>query len=127
MTLKKFEKQVLAVCVELLNKIGEFPPDQNTPPPPKDDATLLKTVRGVAEDLILCSTLDEAISLLQQDQVKAVSVAVLIGSMVKPKDSALAIKLAHASTLHEPSILPLHAFCAYLIEICNRSEPELSE
>jgi hypothetical protein len=70
----------------------------------------------------LCSHVDEAIALLRRDQARALNVAWLTNLAISEDDSLLAMKRAYADMRHEPTVLPLHAFCAYLIELCNGLE-----
>jgi hypothetical protein len=39
----------------------------------------------------------------------------------------LAARRAFEETIHEPTILPLHAFCSYLIELCKGLELESTD
>src|SRR5207244_2405665 len=43
-------------------------------------------------------------------------------SEAKEQHSRLATSRAYVATSHEPTVLPLHAFCSYLIELCDLLE-----
>ena len=124
--LKEFSDQIFAVQHAILDQLFEYPL-QSQPPAPKDWPELRSIVRKLAEDLMLCADVNEAIARLRQDQATALDVVWLTNYAVSEDDSLLAIKRAHADTLHEPTILPLHAFCSYLIELCDGLELESSK
>jgi hypothetical protein len=121
MTFEDFASQTVSVGHAIHDQLDQFPPTRELEPP-KDWNALRESVRSVAEDLILCSDADSAIRLLRQDQAKALNVAWLTNLAISEDDSLLAMKRAYAGTRHEPTILPLHAFCTYLIELCNGLE-----
>jgi len=90
-------------------------------PVPKDLTGLLTIVRRVAEDLILCASVDEAMSLLRRDHEGALSFWALT-NLISDSHHMIAIRRAYASTPHPTTILPCAAFSAVLIELCNGLE-----
>jgi hypothetical protein len=119
MELKDFGDAVNQVQSAILDEF-EANPLTKTPPAPKDFQAMKATLRHVAEELILLGDVSEAIARLRQDQTgELASVLFLTTSMIPPDIHVAAVKLAHAKTLHEPTFLPFHAFCAYLIELAD--------
>jgi hypothetical protein len=121
MTFKQFSAQIVAVGHALLDQLDQYPATKELSPP-KDWNALRKSVRSVAEDLILCVDVDEAIALLRQDQARALSVVWLTNLAISEDDSLLAMRRAFEATPHAPTALPLHGFAAYLIELCDGLE-----
>jgi hypothetical protein len=122
MTFKDFADQIIAVGDAIHDQLDEHPLTKELRHPPKDWRALRESVRSVAEDLILCADVDEAIAQLRQDQSRALNVIWLTNLAISEDDSLLAMKRAYEDTRHVPTILPLHAFCAYLIELCEGLE-----
>jgi len=118
--LNQFADQVFGVAEAIRKEFSERPFPEGIRVP-KDWPSLRATVRNLAADLILCADVDEAIAQLRQDQSGALA-AVWLTSQVQEQDSGLAIERAYAATAHEPTVLPLHAFCSYLIELCDGLE-----
>lgn len=122
MELKDFGNAVHQVQSAILDEF-ETNPLTKTPPAPKDFPAMIAILRRVAEELILCGDVSEAIARLRQDQTgELAAVLFLTTDMLPPGCHITAIKRAHASTLHEPTVLPFHAFCAYLIELADGLE-----
>lgn len=122
MRLRDFSKQIFAIEQAIHREISEHPLTTQ-PRAPKDWNELRSTVRRAAEDLILCADVDEAISRLRQDPEAWSAVAWLtIEAPVSQDDHRLAARRAFEATIHEPTVLPFHAFCSYLIELCNGLE-----
>jgi len=123
MKFEDFAAQIVAVGHAIHDQLDQYPPTKELQPP-KDWNALRESVRSVAEDLILCSDVDEAIVQLKRDQARALNVAWLTNLAISEDDSLLAMRRAYEDTRHVPTILPLHAFCAYLIELCDGLEPK---
>ena len=121
MKFEDFAAQIVAVGHAIHDQLDQYPPTKELQPP-KDWNALRESVRSVAEDLILCSDVDEAIVQLKRDQARALGVVWLTNLAISEHDSRFAMKHAYADTRHEPTILPLHAFCTCLIELCNGLE-----
>ena len=107
----------------MLDQLDQYPATKELLPP-KDWNALRESVRSVAEDLILCADVNEAIALLRRDQARALNVAWLTNLAISEDDSILAMKRAFEATAHAPTALPLHGFAAYLIELCEGLEPK---
>jgi hypothetical protein len=122
MDLRDFGSAVHQVQSAILDEF-EATPLTKKPPAPRDFQEMKATLRHVAEELILCGDVSEAIARLRRDQTgELASVLFLTVTMLPPDSHVTAIKRAHASTLHEPTVLPFHAFCAYLIELADGLE-----
>ena len=121
MTFEDFADQIVSVGHAIHDQLDQFPATKELEPP-KDWNALRESVRSVAEDLILCSDVNSAMSLLRRDQARALGVVWLTNLAISEDDSRFAMKHAYADTRHEPTILPLHAFCTCLIELCNGLE-----
>jgi hypothetical protein len=117
----EFSQQISEVTHAILDQLGAEPPT-TMPPVPKDWPELRATVRRVAEELILCADVKEGIALLRQDQGALQGVVILTTEMIPFSARKLAIQRAYAATSHEPSVLPFHAFCSFLIELCDGLE-----
>ena len=123
MKFEDFAAQIVAVGHAIHDQLDQYPPTKELQPP-KDWNALRESVRSVAEDLILCSDVNSAMSLLRRDQARALGVVWLTNLAISEDDSLLAMRRAYEDTRHVPTILPLHAFCAYLIELCDGLEPK---
>lgn len=122
MELKDFGNAIHQVQSAILDEF-EANPLTKTPPAPRDFAEMKATLLRVAEELILCGNVSEAIARLRQDQTgQLAAVLFLTTQMISAESHIAALKRAHASTLHEPTMLPFHAFCAYLIELSDGLE-----
>jgi hypothetical protein len=121
MTFEDFADQIVLVGHAIHDQLDQFPPTRELEPP-KDWNALRESVRSVTEDLILCSDVDEAIALLRRGHARELNIMWLTNLAISEDDSLLAMKRAYADMRHEPTVLPLHAFCTYLIELCNGLE-----
>ena len=115
-----FEEQIFSIDRAIHREISERPLTRQARAA-KDLIELRLIVRRAAEDLILCADVKEAIARLRQDP-KALLAVEALTSYAPDEDDMLAIRRAHAATLHDPSELPFHAFCSYLIELCDLCE-----
>ena len=122
MELKDFGNAVHQVQSAILDEF-EANPLTKKPLAPKDFPAMKATLRRVAEELILCGDVTEAIARLRQDQTGELAAVLFLTTDLLPADCHVtAIKRAHASTLHEPTVLPFHAFCAYFVELSDGLE-----
>ncbi len=89
----------------------------------QDLRELLSIGRDAASELILCSSVDEAIDRLKRDQRKLEVVDYLSCRALRNRDSDLAIHLAFVEKANDstPS-LPCVPFCSYLTVLCNELE-----
>jgi len=75
-------------------------------------------LRTVAEDLMLCASVDEAMHRLQRDR-KAALTFVLVARKLTPENARKLIRLAAAKAPADFSTLPLSPLASFLIEICD--------
>jgi hypothetical protein len=122
MELRDFANEISVVGHEIVDQLSEHRPTKPLQVP-KDWRELLSIVRSAAENLILCVDVKEAIARLRRDP-KALQAVLFLTSHVTEGDTMLAIRRAHAGTVHTPSALPFHAYCSYLIELCKLLEHE---
>jgi hypothetical protein len=93
------------------------------PRAPRDLKELRAIVRRAAEDLILCTDVNEAIRRLRQDpEAWSALAALTIEAPLSRDDHRLAGRRAFEATPREPDGLPFYPFCSYLIELCNALE-----
>jgi hypothetical protein len=127
MELCDFEKQIFSIDQAIQREILKNPPTRE-PRTPKDLNQLRSIVRGAAEELILCSDVDVAISRLRQNpEVWSAMVALTIEAPLSRDDHRLAGRRAFEATPREPNALPFYPFCFYLIELCNALERAQSD
>ena|SRR2546430_10107941 len=120
MQFRDFLNEISVIRQAILDEIREHPLTESTSAPGGLNE-VRAIVRRAAEDLILCADVKEAIARLRQDP-KALLAVEALTSYAPDEDDMLAIRRAHAATLHDPSELPFHAFCSYLIELCDLCE-----
>ena len=122
MDLIEFEGRVYDALIEL-HKVCDADPsvrDQTLPP---DLRELLSIVRTAASELILCSSVREAIDRLKRDR-KALGAVEYVASFGLTDDEIkAAIRHAFENKTEDTPALPCMAFCSYLIELCNELEP----
>ena len=123
MQFSDFEKQIFSIDQKLHREISKHPLTVTDVCPPKDLAALRATVRGVAEDLILCAEVALGIRRLQQDsKARSVVRALTIQAPLSRDDHRSAARRAFDATPREPSALPFYPYCSYLFELCNALE-----
>jgi len=121
MQLRDFEEQIFSVDQAIHREFSKYPPTSQ-PGVLKDLKQLRGMVRRVAEDLILCTDVDEAIRRLPQDPEAWLALAALtIEAPLSRHDHRLAGRRAFEATPREPGTLPF-PFCSYLLELCNALE-----
>ena len=117
----EFEGRVCDALIEL-HKVCDAAPsvrDQKLP----DLRELLSIVRTAASELILCSSVTEAIDRLKRDP-KALGAVEYVASFALTKDETkAAIRRAFENRTEDTPALPCMAFCSYLIELCNELKP----
>lgn len=120
-----FEAQIFSIDQAIHRKFAENPPTRQAP---KEFEELRAIVRRAAEELILCTDLDEAISRLRQDpEAWSALAALTTEAPLSRDDHRLAGRRAFQATPREPDALPFYPFCSYLIELCNVLELAESE
>lgn len=120
MKLDDFADQVFAVSIAIQAEFRANPFLKSLAQP-EDLRGVQAAVQKVASSLILCADVNEAITRLKQDQSAALA-ALRLTILATDQHSSLAIERAYAATPHEPTVLPLHAFCSYLIELSDMLE-----
>jgi hypothetical protein len=127
MQLRDFEEQIFSIDQVIHREFSEHPPTRQ-PEVLKDLKELRGIVRRAAEDLILCTDVDEAISRLRQNPEASSALAALtIAAPLSRDDHRLAGRRAFEATPREPDALPFYAFCSYLLELCNALEAAQSD
>jgi len=120
MQFRDFHNQIYAVISAIQDSLESHPPTQAMAAP-ADWKHLKSIVRNVAEDLMLSSNVDTAISKLRENQATLLAV-VWLASEPPMEDLALAERRAHESAPDDISFLPFYPFCSYLIELCDGLE-----
>jgi len=118
--LREFHNQIFAVISAIQDSLESYSPTQAMRAP-ADWPKLRSIVRTVAEDLMLFSNVNTAISKLREDQATLLAVLWLT-SELKIQDLILAERRAYESAPDDMSLLPFYPFCSYLIELCNGLE-----
>src|SRR5947199_4845679 len=113
-----FEEQIFSIDRAIHGEISERPLRQARAP--KDLTKLRSMVRRAAEDLILCTDVDEGIRRLRQDpEALSALMALTVQAPLSREDHRLAGRRAFEATPREPGALPFYPFCSYLIELCG--------
>ena len=118
----EFEGRVCDALIEL-HKVCDAAPSVRDQKLPSDLRELLSIVRSAASELILCSSVSEAIDRLKRDP-KALGAVEHVASLALTKDEIkAAIRHAFENRTEDTPALPCMAFCSYLIELCNELKP----
>lgn len=117
-----FEEQIFSIDRAIHREMPADPPTPGTPAP-KDLTELRATLRGAAEDLILCTDVRQGIRRLRR-KAKAWSAikAVTVEAPLSRDDHRSAARRAFEATPREPDSLPFYSYCSYLLELCNGLE-----
>jgi hypothetical protein len=122
MQFDEFEQQIFSIDKAIHRKIPEDPQRQ-TASARTDLSALPATVRRAAEDLILCTDLDEGINRLRRHAEACSAIkALTIEAPLSRDDHKAAARRAFEATAREPNSLPFYPYCSYLLELCNGLE-----
>ena len=114
-----FEEQIFSIDRAIHREISERPLTRQARAA-KDLIELRPVVRRAAEDLILCTDVDEGIRRLRQDpEALSAVMALTVQAPLSRDDHRLAGRRAFEATPREPGALPFYPFCFYLIELCD--------
>ena len=114
-----FEEQIFSIDRAIHGEISERPLTRQARAP-MDLTELRPIVRRAAEDLILCTDVDEGIRRLRQDpEALSAVMALTVQAPLSRNDHRLAGRRAFEPTPREPGALPFYPFCSYLIELCD--------
>ena len=114
-----FEEQIFSIDRAIHREISERPLTRQARAA-KDWIELRLIVRRAAEDLILCTDVDEGIRRLRQDpEALSAVMALTVQAPLSRDDHRLAGRRAFEATPREPRALPFYPFCSYLIELCD--------
>lgn len=121
----EWRERVLEVVVRVREEFENAPKNPAEPAGflAQDLHELLSIARDAASELILCSSVDEAIDRLKQDQRKLEVVVYVTSEALDMRANNIAIHLAFLEKADDstPS-LPLVPFCSYLTVLCNELE-----
>jgi hypothetical protein len=117
----KFNHSVLSVLTLLQTALEKEKASAEKVELPADWPATQAILRGVAEDLMIAASVDEATRLLKRD-LKAALTTVLVARKLTPETARKVIRLAHAKAPAESSILPCQPLAIFLIELCNSLE-----
>jgi hypothetical protein len=118
----EFEQQIFSIDKAIHRGIPQDPPTREAPSP-RDLSELGATVRRAAEDLILCTDLDEGVSRLRCDaEAWSVIKLLTIEAPLSRDDHRSAARRAFEATPGDPKVLPFYPYCSYLLELCNGLE-----
>jgi hypothetical protein len=116
-----FEEQIFSIDEAIHREISK-----NASPMPqatKDWNELRAVVRRAAEDLILCTDVNQGIGRLRQDsEARSAVRALTIEAPLSRDDHRSAARRAFEATPREPSALPFYPYCSYLFELCTALE-----
>jgi hypothetical protein len=121
MDFDEFHGRVCDVLIEVQKACDENPAVREQVLP--DLRELLAIVRGVASELILCSSVQEAIDRLKQDQLKLGAVEYVASFGLTEIEIKAAIRNAYEKHTADTPDFPCLAFCSYLDELCNELKP----
>ena len=122
MDLTEFEGRVYDALIEL-HKVCDAAPSVRDQKLPSDLRELLSIVRTAASELILCSSVREAIDRLKRDQKALGAVEYVANLGLTDDEIKAAIRHAFENRTEDTPALPCMAFCSYLIELCNELKP----
>jgi hypothetical protein len=120
--LTEFRGRVCEALIEI-REVCEANPAVTQQALPSDLRELLSIVRTAASELILCSSVREAIDRLKQDRLALGAVEYVSSSGLSDDEIEAAMRLAYEKRAGDTPDLPCFAFCSYLIELCNGLEP----
>jgi hypothetical protein len=118
---RDFSREVFAVVEAIQDSLERFPP-QSMKPVPADWPETQFLLRSVAEDLMLCPSVDSVIGKLREDQG---TLLVLQAMITKVSDAFVVqtIRKAHESASSPSPILPGRAFATFLLEMASGPTP----
>jgi hypothetical protein len=122
MDLTEFRGRVCEALIEI-REVCEANPAVAQQALPSDLCELLSIVRTAASELILCSSVREAIDRLKRDRLALGAVEYVSSSGLSDDEIEAAMRLAYEKRAGDTPDLPCFAFCSYLIELCNGLEP----
>ena len=122
MDFDEFEGRVLDVLMEV-RKVCDADPAVREQVLPQDVRELLAIVRGVASELILCSSVREAIDRLKQNQLRLGAVEYVANFALTEIEMRAAIAVAYKKHTADTPDFPCLPFCSYLDELCNELKP----
>ena len=122
MDLTEFRGRVFGALNEI-REVCEATPAVRQQALPSDLRELLSIVRTAASELILCSSVREAIDRLKRDQEELGAVEYVANWGLSDDEIEAAIRRAFENRTEDTPALPCMAFCSYLIELCNGLEP----
>lgn len=117
MEFRDFHNQIFAALHEIVSNEESSPPTEAIPAQ-KDLPALLASVRTVAEEMALCTTLDGAIAKLRADRAALLG-TLWLTSHLSDQSIVLAVRRAFASSPEDSSVLPGYPLAAFLIELCD--------
>jgi hypothetical protein len=117
----RFSRSILSVLALLQTALEKQKAVAEAVELPQDWPATQAILRGVAEDLMIAASVDEATRLLKRD-LKAALTAVLVARKLTPVTARKLIRLAHAKAPPESATLPCQPLALFLIKICESLE-----
>jgi hypothetical protein len=114
----RFNHSVLSVLTLIQTALEKEKEAAETVELPADWPATQAILRGVAEDLMIAASVDEATRLLKRD-LKAALTAVLVARKLTPETARKVIQLAHAKAPDDFSTLPCLPLAMFLTELCD--------
>lgn len=126
MTPSEFSNSVTSEAMAIIERavahMNEHPETRpKSPPQTMDD--FKAAIRRFAQSIALCPNRESAIEAVKDDPESVLCTNIVLGEL-PIEDGVLAIKAAWLKMEHEPSILPMHATSAYLMEIADNIEAD---
>lgn len=118
MDFAEFQGRVYDALLEL-HEACEAHPAVREQALPKDLRELLSIVKNAASELILCSSVREAIDRLKRDRLALGAVEYVASFALSDAEIKSAIRHAYERGTGDTPDLPCFAFGSYLIELCN--------
>jgi len=104
----------------MLDSLETDPPTTDLDPP-ADWPALRAKLRGLADDLMLCTDIPSALAKLAEDKVTFLGVVWLVTN-INEADSIAAMKQAYSTAAGGFMDLPGSPFAAYVIALCDGLE-----
>jgi hypothetical protein len=120
MTYAEFSRQFFVVLNAILDSIEKSPVTPTSVPKNWPDAQV--ALRRVAEDLMLCVDVKQAVEKLRSEQ-PIMQFAVVVATEMEDLDLLSTMERAYASTSTPTAALPGQSFAAFLLEVSSWPNP----
>jgi len=119
MEFSEFEQQIFSIDQAIHRELFENPANRKDTTE-KNSNELRTVVRRGAEDLVLCTDVEEGISRLRRHpEAWSAIIALTVDAPLARDNHRSAARRAFEGTPREPKALPFYPYCSYLLELCG--------